>query len=375
MFDEKDYKAAFSKVTASGETHRRILNMANEKRKHRSSGVVTKILIAAVMVSLLAVTASASELVRSWFATYFEEESEVPLSYEQVEVIEENVQDISQKRTCNGYTMEVKSVLTDGYNMFIAIGITAPENVTLDRTVKEGYDPEAPVLWLGENSRFEIGDRGYSMTWNMSDDGDGLANTHNIVYLISAGDKTFTEGDTLQIHIEDLYAEYTNAAYAKELEEKYGFEPKLGQITDEEVEKLYPVELLAEGTWDFEIQFEEINIPIVEVVDQPVDYVMQARTESNGAEVDVNTKITSIRISPIGVICEYEAVDYPIIKGILGNIVMKNGDTYSLAGNAIGGCGDTSSNGMFAVPIALEDIDHIDLMGGIKLRMPELSAE
>lgn len=373
MFDEKDYKAVFSQVTASGETHRRIMNMANDKKKNRSASFVSKGLIAAVMISLLTVTAAASEF--GWFVNYFQEESKTPLSGEQVEVIEENVQDISQKQTCNGFTMELKSVLTDGCNMFIAVGITAPEDIYLDRTVKEGYDPGAPVIWLGENSKFETGNRGYACTWNMSDDGDGLSNTHNIVYLMSVDDGTFAEGETIKIHIEDLHAEYMNDAYGKELEEKYGFEPKLGLITDEEAEKLYPVELLAEGTWDFEIKFDQINTPFVEVLEQPVDYIMQARTDRDAEQVDVNTKITSIRISPIGVICKYEAMDYPIINGVWGNIVMKNGDVYGLGGDTIGGFGDTSSHGMFSVPIVLEEIDYIELKGGTKLTMPELPAE
>lgn len=343
--------------------------------KVRPTRMVRNLLIAAVIISMLAVTVSASEMVRSWFLDYFSDESETSLSQAQVDVIEENVQDISQKQTCNGYTMELKSVLTDGYNMFIAVGITAPEDVYLDRTVREGYDPAAPVIWLGENSRFEIDNRGYSMTWNMSDDGDGLSYTHNIVYLMSADNEVFDKGKTIKIHIEDMYAEYTNDSYAMELEKKYGFEPKLGLITDEEAEKLYPVEQLAEGSWDFEIEFDRINTPVVEVLEQPVDYVMQAMADADAEQVDVKTKITSIRISPIGVVCEYEAVDYPIINGVWGNIVMKNGDAYGLDGNTVGGYGDTSSHGMFSVPIVLEEIDYIELKGGTIIPMPELPSE
>lgn len=373
MFDEQEYRAVFDQIAASGETHRRILNMAKNTQKHRTAGVFSKVLIAAVMISLLAVTVAASEF--GWFTTYFSEESETPLTSGQVNVIEENVQDIGQKQTCNGYTMELKSVLTDGYNMFISVGITAPEDVYLDRTVKEGYDPAAPVIWLGENSKFEMGNRGYASTWNMSDDGDGKSNTHNIVYLMSTDNEPFTEGDTIKIHIEDLYAEYTNDAYGRELEEKYGFAPKLGLITEEEAEKLYPVELLVEGTWDFEIKFDQINTPFVEVLEQPVDYVMQAMADADADEVDVNTKITSIRISPIGVVCEYEAVDYPIINGVWGSIVMKNGEVRALNGDTVGGYGDTSSRGMFSVPLVLEEIDHIELKGGTILTIPELPTE
>lgn len=364
-----------TRLARSEQTLSSIEETEDKTMKVRPTRIIRNILVAAIIISMLVVTASAFEVVRSWFVDYFSDESEMPLSEAQVEAIEQNAQDISQRQTCNGYTMELKSVLTDGYNMFIAVGITAPEDVYLDRTIKEGYDSEVPVIWLGENSSFEIGDRGYSMTWNMSDDGDGLSNTHNIVYLMSVDNGVFNKGETIKIHIEDLYAEYTNDAYGAELEEKYGYLPKLGQMTDEEAEKLYPVELLTEGTWDFEIVFEEITTPFVEVLEQPVDYIMQAMADADADQVDVNTKITSIRISPIGVVCEYEAVDYPIINGVWGNIVMKNGDAYDLNGDTVGGFGDTSSHGMFGIPIVLEEIDHIELKGGTKLPMPELPAE
>lgn len=368
MFDEKEYKAAFSKVTASGETHRRILNMTNEKKKNRMFGYASRGFATALMASLLIVTAAASGF--TWFVDYFEEKSEAPLSVEQVQFIEENVQDISQKQIFNGYSMELKSVLTDGYHMFISIGITAPEEVYLDRTVKEGFNSDAPVIWVGENSSFEMGNRGYGATWSMTDDGDGKSNTHNLVYLMSTDNGTFIEGETIKIHIENLYAEYINEAYGRELEKKYGFEPKLGLISDEEAEKLYPVELLAEGKWDFEIKFEEINVPFVEVLDHPVDYIMTAVSENKGTEVEVKTKITSIKISPLGVICQYEEVKNPR-SGICGEIVMKDGSTLPISGNTVGGFGNTGGHGMFSVPIALEEIDHIVLNNDVVIPMTE----
>lgn len=350
-------------------------NVKEDKNmKVRPARLFRNLLVAALAICMLAVTASASEVVRSWFATYFSGESEAPLSQAQVEVIEKNVQDINQSQTCNGFTMEVQSVLTDGYNLFISVGITAPEDVYLDRTVKEGYDPAAPVIWLGENSSWEVNGKGYGMTWNMSDDGDGRSNTHNIVYLMSADKEQFSDGGTIKIHIEDLYAEYTNDAYAKELEEKYGFEPKLGLITDEEAEKLWTVEQLAEGTWDFEIALEKINTPVVELLDQPMDYVMISGGENYDDEIEVETKITSIRISPLGVVCRYEEVKNPL-NGVWGDIVMKDGSTHNLSGNTIGGFGNTSCNDMFSVPIALSEIDHILLNGETVILMPELETE
>lgn len=366
MFKD-DYKAAFSKVTASEETHRRILNMTKEHKKRRSvGGLMSKLLIAAVLISLLAVSASAA--VQNWFVTYFSKERKTPLSQEQVAFVEDYAQDISQKQTCNGYTIELKSVLSDDYNAYVVFGITAPEGVYLDRTVKEGYNPAAPVLWT-DGRIIETQNSGASATWNMRDDGDGLSNTHNLVYLISSTNGAFQNGKTCEIHFENLIAEYENDAYAAELEEKYGCAPKLGMITEEEAEKLYPQETLAEGNWNFTITFTRRNVPVVELIDEPVDYVLEFDIPNE--HVVQKARVISIKLSPIGAVCTYEAgEDAP--DGIGGDIVMKDGSSVSLSGNTVGGSGENHSNGMFSVPIALENVDFIRFPDGTRLPIPEL---
>ena len=273
---EQEYKDTFAKVTASEETYRRVMSMAKEKKKHPSTGFVSKLSIAAVMVSLLVVSVGASEVVRNWFQSYFYKESDSGLSQAQVEFIEENVQDINQRQTCNGYTMEVKSVLTDGRNAYIAISITAPEGIYLDRTVKEGYNPAAPNIWT-EGLLVET-DGGYSATWQMAEDGDGKPNTHNMVILLSGDESSFINGKTCHIHFTNLKAEYTNDAFGAKMKEKYGCEPKLGILTDEEAEKMWPVETLVEGNWDFEVTFTNTDVPVKELIDHPVNYVLEYET-------------------------------------------------------------------------------------------------
>lgn len=368
MFKD-DYKAVFSKVNASDETYRRVMYMTKETKKHSATGVLTKILVAAALVSMLTLTASAAA--RNWFLGYFADESETPLSTEQVEFIEENVQDINQSQTCNGYTIEVKSVLSDGQNAYILFGITAPEGVCLDRTVKEGYSTAAPVLWT--NASFVTEEkRGYGATWNMQDDGDGLANTHNLVYLISSDSAVFEKGTTCEIRFEDLTAEYTNDAYAAELEEKYGYVPKLGELSEEESEKLYPCETLAEGEWNFTITFEKSDTQVVELIDKPVDYVLEYQIP--GETVTKMTKVLSVKLSPIGAVCTFEAGENAP-DSIGGDIYLKDGSSISLSGDTVGGSSDSASWGMFSVPIALENVDYVQFPDGTKLPMPELKTE
>ncbi len=91
MFQD-EYKSAFSKVTASQQTHERIMNMA-KKKKRNPSKLLGKVLIAAALISILAVTASASEF--SWFTRFFGGAEE--LDQEQVQFLEEKTQKIETK--------------------------------------------------------------------------------------------------------------------------------------------------------------------------------------------------------------------------------------------------------------------------------------
>lgn len=89
MFKD-DYKATFSQVTASQETYRRVMNMTKKNKKSHGMGFVGKALIAAVIVSLLAVTASAAERIGIWFTQYWGGDEK--LSQEQVQFVEDNTQ-------------------------------------------------------------------------------------------------------------------------------------------------------------------------------------------------------------------------------------------------------------------------------------------
>lgn len=90
MFKD-EYKATFSQVTASQDTYRRVMNMTKKNnKKPRGVGFVSKALIAAVIVSLLAVTASAAERIGIWFTQYWGGDEK--LSQEQVQFVEDNTQ-------------------------------------------------------------------------------------------------------------------------------------------------------------------------------------------------------------------------------------------------------------------------------------------
>ncbi len=87
MFKD-DYQAVFSKVTASPETCRRVMHMTKRKKNHRSAGYLGKVLIAAIIVSMLAISASAAESIGGWFVQFFGGADN--LSQEQVQFLEDN---------------------------------------------------------------------------------------------------------------------------------------------------------------------------------------------------------------------------------------------------------------------------------------------
>ena len=100
MFHKKDYREAISHLKASEATHQEVLNMAKERNK-KPGHTLPRVLLIAAIVSVLAVTASASEYVQNWFTTYFSGRSETMLSTQQIEYIEKNVQQIRMLTICS----------------------------------------------------------------------------------------------------------------------------------------------------------------------------------------------------------------------------------------------------------------------------------
>ena len=369
MFKD-DYKAAFSKVTASGETYRRVMNMTQAKKKHRSmKGLVSKVLIAAVLVSLLAVTASATEYVRGWFSAYFSDNGDLPLSDGQKKYIEENEQCIAQSQTRNGWTIELRSAISDGMKGYIMLGITAPEDVNLgeipEKSRQEYYgprneylpkDPDAVLTCSAYPDASVIANIGSS--WQ--EDGDGLANTVNYVIDVSP-DEEFADFDPFSskalwhIHIVDFV---------------HGFPEQ---------------EPLTEGVWDFDFTFENDKTEI-ELLKKPMKTKALA-LPGDGTEVDAEVTMTSVVLRPFGITVSYgdasDGLDYARTSVSFGELttgqspwfaVMKDGSKMQLR---YGGGNPVVRNCLLEAqaPIVLENVDHILLSDGTRLPMPEFPAE
>lgn len=371
MFKE-DYQAAFSKVTASEETYRRVMNMTKKKKTRSIGGLTSKILIAAVMVSLLVVTASAAEYVRGWFTTYFSESSEMPLSDEQMQYIEENEQHIAETQSKNGWTIELRSAISDSMKGYIMLGVTAPADVSLEEIPQESkqeyYGPRNE--YLPKDSEAVLTCSAYSgagvianIAASWQEDGDGLSNTLNYVIRITSPDIGYATTDPFgsdakwHIHMVDLVR---------------GFSEQ---------------ELLAEGTWDFDFTFEK-NETEIELLTDPIKTMGVTFDVSNPPdmkEIQIEVPVKSIILRPFGVTVYYgddsDGVDYETADIHFADdftelspwqAVMEDGTKMPL----IDLSGDSREGYRYLeseLPIVLEKVDYILLSDGTKLPVPKIA--
>lgn len=378
MFNKNDYKAAFSKVTASEETYRRIMCMTKEKKTRKGGRTLSRIVLVAAIVSLLAVTASAAEYVGSWFTKYFSDHSEAALSTEQVAYIEENEQVLNESQTVDGWTVELKSAMNDERIAYIIVGIEAPQDVNLTPTVEDG----CATSWFGAgNTIFPDGADlitnsegpwlgSFSTYWE--EDGDGLANTKNIMiqiepYFEDGHKDPFASDVEWYIHIDNIVGKYENTEYHQELMNgKYQNQSNI-MFTDEETEQLYSEVVLAEGTWDFNVTFNGGDREI-ELINEPVTVTACVGIKMDGTDVFGDTTITSFVLRSLSASIWIEdtsyAPDFP--NGIY--VVMKDGSRVQL-NTSSGSPGEVEM--LAETPIILDNVDYVLLGEGTKLPMPE----
>lgn len=381
MFKD-DYQASFSKVTASGDTYRRVMNMANQNKtkKTRSlGGVIGKVLIAAALMSTLALTVSAAEY--GWFHNFFQRKSDTPLTPEQVEFIDQHEQTIHETVTQDGYTLDVKSAITDGKTAHLVIGITGPADAVLSKTVIEGYDPAAPSIMAGNwgMGSFLTAPDGEGFLGRSSiatmEDGDGKDNTQDLLITVKPnaepGEIPFAPGRVWKLHIENLEATYQNRAYYQELlEGKYKGQENFC-FTEEEGKLVNPVVTLAEGVWDFTLDFADCDVRSVELVDQPVTSRSIVGWE-NGKSIYGDVKINSFVLSALGAAVTIEEEICPDFNDYENNayvqVVLKDGSKIALDGRAaFVGSAEFEAN----QPIILDQVDYIELTDGTRLPMPK----
>ena len=171
-----------------------------------------------------------------------------------------------QEATQNGYTLKLKSVETDGYVARVVVGITAPEDVDIESlNISDGG------MFFGTPDRESMGGSG---AFNDVTDGDGLANTKDLVaeFTVSFQDglRSFELGATWDLDITDLY-----------------------------VDQWLPTSrVLTEGEWHFSIIFDETNTDYdaLELISSPITATACTGWSLDGKDVLMEFPISSFKL-------------------------------------------------------------------------------
>lgn len=257
-------------------------------------------------------------------------------------------------QTIGGYTMELKDVCSDGSTAVMTLAVTAPEGVNLQK-----YDGYPISLQPGNRwGLFEPaseGDGNVSGGYLSEDDGDGKANTQNVILKYTAipaqiknGERPFADGKGWSICWQDIYGIYLN------------------EQTNEQ-EKI----LLAEGTWVIDVGFENVTVKELEMITEPLKAKMTCSWDLAGNDVYQDVTITSLILRPLSasIICDLEDVapDFLAVGDQCAYVMMKDGSRIGFhADNAASGV----QNLLADTPIDLEQVSYLLLPDGTKLMAP-----
>ena len=299
----------------------------------RSGRTITRIVLLAALITALTLSVLAADNISNWFIAYFSQHSATDLTQNQIAFIEENTTQITQSQTCNGYTIAVESAFSDGSESFVKLKLIAPEDVKLDaRNFFPGNELCFVPVGTDDNTNFGGG-------WSCYVD-DAAPNEAEITGYIHEviGDRT-----NWILRIEDIYGIY---------EENVGQE-NYRQWT----------ELLAEGIWEFSIDFSDEGFKEIELIKDPVPSEVSISLDKGSYHA---VTITSFKLRAMSAEITYKYVESVHEAGDFDPIyvVMRDGGESMLLPES-GSPGKCTYQ--FAAPIILSDADYVLMPDGTKL--------
>lgn len=238
-----------------------------------------------------------------------------------------------QEATQNGYTLKLKSVETDGYVARVVVGITAPEDVDIESlNISDGG------MFFGTPDRESMGGSG---AFNDVTDGDGLANTKDLVAEFTEsfqdGLRPFELGATWNLDITDLY-----------------------------VDQWRPTSrVLTEGDWHFSITIDEscTNYREIELLSEPITLKASTGWGEDGTDRLEAFPVTSVKLRSQSISLtadtgEKTYADFFCFNGTIACVVMKDGSRVDIL------------NQCLEEPIDLDQADYVLLPGDTKLPVP-----
>ena len=360
------------------------------------------VLIAAVIALMaIAVTAFASGNIAGWFQQFFAKQSNTTLTPGQIEFIEENEQVIAETQETNGWTVELKSAITDGKTAYVIFGIAAPERFTLGDIIdspddsriipgnagmkaagKELFTASVPLFSIEHNYTIPYG-------YKFEEDGDGKANTIDYVFQFNF-EKIYNDKDILlddpfgaefYFCFDKFVRSYQDTEYEQDLlSTKYKGQTDY-MLEPEEVERIHQVEVLTDGLWEFTVSFADTQTKTLELIFEPIyaEALASVKIETDKLFTDRkneirDVKVTSFKLTALGasITCDYEEdvasalFEYQNLYGYEDRyifVVMKDGTQIPLHSNQ-------SDNLIAESPIVLDEVDHILLADGTKIMAP-----
>lgn len=354
----------------------------------------TLVLIAAVVAAVL-ILAGCAAYAWHWYTVYFTQERQQPLSDSQIHYIQDNVQEHQLSQTIDGYTMELKSSISESDCAYITFGLSGPENVDfstiLDVDSRESLFLERLKV-IPEGSELPV-----DVIYKIVEDGDSRNNTINIVLriepnMVQEGEPAFGPGKTCEITFESI----THWGYDREYEQELLSTKYAGQtdymLEGEEAQRVHPQTVLAAGDWKFEIELKQADWEMVELLSDSISAkALVTRVGENEYELTEAVEsitITSVQLRPLGITVAFEKPE-PVETF---DCIYLNVNQFSAADQR----NSSDENDLFLMmndgtkveffqtmgakesaylrsdsPIVLSEVDYLHLSGGVKIAVVE----
>ena len=365
-------------------------------------------LMAAIVAIIALLVGCTIAYTNGWFTDFFSSRSDEPLTDNQLEYIKNKEQIIQETKVEAGWTVELKSAITDGDTGYILFGVTAPEGIDLEKNLGRNIF-DGDIIIPGNDSynnhikrrRMLIvpstgpSNEELNYLWQRNSyweaDDDGL--TYTLDYMIEIRceklfrnrecllDSPFGSDVTFNVRFIDFTYEYKDPEIQKALDEKYAGQNNY-LIGGEEMQGLHKSDVLVEGVWEFDINFGVDAVEYIELISTPIMIEARVSRKIDDGTIFYDTtdcleqvKLTSFRLTSFGATLMFEEdedmlgefIEYQNAYGYEDRhvyVVMKDGSQIALHTDRAGMVLSADS------PIVLEEVDHVLLSDGTKLFVP-----
>lgn len=355
------------------------------------------LLIAAAIALAALLAGCAVAYASGWFQHFFSTRSDAPLSAEQVQYIESNEQPVEQSQGSLGWSIELKSTISDGTVGYLVFQITAPNDIDLEQYL----DPPTRNAKHLSPGNYSYGQKAaYSMaiasigtvdreknymyidngTW--LSDNDGKPNT--VLYCMTLRcekiypdqplglEQPFGKDVSFRIRFMGVSLDYTDAAVEASIDAQYAGQDYF--VDGEAAAGLFCSEVLTDEEWNFDVTLNADN-QFVELITRPT--TLQARVwyyadaeKWTVVEKQEPVEILSFRVTPFGASVVWDltpdmnAAALPSFPDTdqQAIAVMKDGSRIALQSD--------NGNLLAQTPILLNQLDHILLADGTTLYPP-----